>query len=47
MGIDLMTAMKLPKQQPILTAQTTLPQTTNKVEVTTTEKKDIPFSYII
>lgn len=41
MGIDLMTAMKLPKQQPILTAQTTLPQTTNKVEVTTTEKKDI------
>ncbi len=39
MGIDLITAMKLPKQQPVLTAQKTLPPTAT--QQTTAEKKDI------
>ena len=39
MGIDLITAMKLPKQQPVLTAQKTLPLTAT--QQTTAEKKDI------
>lgn len=42
MGIDLITAMKLPKQQPVLTTQT-LPQatTTSTNQQTTATKKDI------